>query len=48
MPLLVGELDKLENWRAQLPPANNLLVSLRKLDRSRSDRRSCIRSARCA
>jgi len=31
MPLLKAELDKVENWRAQLPTGNNLLVSLRKL-----------------
>jgi hypothetical protein len=28
-PLLVGELTKAENWRALLPPANRLLVSVR-------------------
>ncbi|HEV7921896.1 MAG TPA: DUF6603 domain-containing protein [Thermoanaerobaculia bacterium] len=31
LPLLTGELNKKENWRAVLPPANNLLVALRKL-----------------
>ena len=31
LPLLKTELDKKENWRAQLPEANNLLVSLRPL-----------------
>ena len=31
MPLLTGELKKLENWKAELPAGNNLLVSLRKL-----------------
>ena len=31
MPLLRAELDKLDNWRAELPVNNNLLVSLRKL-----------------
>ncbi|HEX6095405.1 MAG TPA: DUF6603 domain-containing protein [Thermoanaerobaculia bacterium] len=31
LPLLKAELDKKENWRAQLPEANNLLVSLRPL-----------------
>ena len=36
IPLLKGEFDKLDNWRAQLPPANNLLVSLRKLDATES------------
>jgi len=36
IPLLKGEFDKLDNWRAQLPPANNLLVSLRKLDDTES------------
>lgn len=32
MPLLVGEFDKIENWRAELPKNNNLLVSLRPLE----------------
>ena len=32
VPLLTGELNKPENWKAELPAANNLLVSLRKLD----------------
>ena len=36
IPLLKGEFDKLDNWRAQLPTANNLLVSLRKLDATES------------
>jgi hypothetical protein len=31
MPLLRAELEKNENYRAELPPNNNLLVSLRKL-----------------
>ncbi len=31
MPLLADELNKSENWRAELPPGNNLLVSLRAL-----------------
>lgn len=31
MPLLRAELEKLDNWRAELPVNNNLLVSLRKL-----------------
>jgi hypothetical protein len=31
MPLLVAEYKKLENWRAALPPANTLTVSLRAL-----------------
>jgi hypothetical protein len=31
MPVIKGELEKAENWRALLPPGNNLLVSLRKL-----------------
>ncbi|HVW64907.1 MAG TPA: DUF6603 domain-containing protein [Nitrosospira sp.] len=31
MPLLRVEIDKLENWKAELPANNNLLVSLRKL-----------------
>ncbi len=29
MPLLTDEFNKAENWRAELPPGNNLLVSLR-------------------
>ncbi len=32
IPLLVGEFNKADNWRAQLPENVNLLVSLRKLD----------------
>lgn len=36
MPLLFNELAKAENWRAELPPQNNLLVSLRKLPESES------------
>ncbi|HEY4108100.1 DUF6603 domain-containing protein [Puia sp.] len=32
IPILVTELNKADNWRAQLPPNTNLLVSLRKLD----------------
>src|SRR5262249_922971 len=32
MPLLVGEFNKIENWRAELPRNNNLLVSLRPLE----------------
>lgn len=32
MPLLVAEFEKIENWKAELPPGNNLLVSLRKLN----------------
>src|SRR6185436_15184377 len=32
VPILTGELNKPENWKAELPAANNLLVSLRKLD----------------
>jgi hypothetical protein len=31
MPLLLSELGKLDNWTAELPVGNNLLVSLRKL-----------------
>lgn len=31
MPLITGELEKLENWKAELPVGSNLLVSLRKL-----------------
>jgi hypothetical protein len=34
MPVLVGELGKSVNWRAQLPAGSNLLVSLRQLDPS--------------
>ncbi len=32
MPLLKKEFEKAENWRAELPAGNNLLVSLRKID----------------
>jgi hypothetical protein len=32
MPLLKAEFEKIQNWRAILPAANNLLVTLRKLD----------------
>ncbi|MBD1851442.1 hypothetical protein H6F87_15720 [Cyanobacteria bacterium FACHB-502] len=32
MPLIAGELEKETNWLAELPPGNNLLVSLRKLE----------------
>lgn len=31
-PLLVAELEKLENWKTRLPASNNLSVSLRKID----------------
>ncbi|HLR05489.1 MAG TPA: DUF6603 domain-containing protein, partial [Pyrinomonadaceae bacterium] len=31
MPILEGEVNKPDNWRALLPAANNLLVSLRKM-----------------
>src|SRR5262249_5684492 len=31
MPLIAGELAKLENWTAQVPDGNQLLVSLRKV-----------------
>jgi hypothetical protein len=31
MPLFVAEINKAESWQALLPPANNLLVSLRKM-----------------
>ncbi|WNZ46467.1 hypothetical protein Q2T42_01275 [Leptolyngbya boryana CZ1] len=34
MPILKAEFEKLQNWRAILPPENNLFVSLRKLDPS--------------
>lgn len=36
MPLLKAEFGKLENWKAELPAGNNLLVSLRKLSESES------------
>ncbi len=36
MPILVGEINKKENWRASLPAANNLLVSLRKMSAEES------------
>ena len=32
LPMLTGELDKLENWTATIPTSNRLLVSLRKLE----------------
>lgn len=32
LPLLTGELDKLENWTATIPTSSRLLVSLRKLE----------------
>ncbi|MEP6984269.1 MAG: DUF6603 domain-containing protein, partial [Chloroflexota bacterium] len=32
IPILTAELNKPENWKAELPATNNLLVSLRKLD----------------
>lgn len=32
MPILVSEFDKADNWKAQIPPSANLLVTLRKLD----------------
>lgn len=32
MPLLKAEYEKLENWRAEVPAANNILVSLRKIE----------------
>jgi len=31
MPILEGEINKADNWRALLPAANNLFVSLRKM-----------------
>jgi hypothetical protein len=34
MPKVREEFNKLENWKAQLPAGNNLLVSLRKIDES--------------
>jgi hypothetical protein len=37
MPLLHAELDKIENWKAELPANNNLLVSLRKLPEGETD-----------
>jgi hypothetical protein len=36
IPLLYGELGKAENWRAEPPPQNKLLVSLRKLPETES------------
>jgi uncharacterized protein DUF6603 len=32
VPILTGELDKIENWTATIPSSNSLLVSLRKLE----------------
>lgn len=32
LPVVTGELDKLENWTATIPTSNRLLVSLRKLE----------------
>lgn len=32
MPLIKAEYDKLENWKAELPAGNNLLVTLRQLE----------------
>jgi hypothetical protein len=32
MPLLKAEYEKLENWRAEVPTANSILVSLRKIE----------------
>ena len=37
IPILMGELGKASNWRAQLPAGSNLLVALRKLDSSEAD-----------
>jgi hypothetical protein len=37
LPLLEAELNKADNWRAELPAGNNLLVSLRKLQSSEAD-----------
>jgi len=34
MPVLKAEFEKLQNWTAHLPAGHNLLVSLRKLERS--------------
>ncbi len=36
MPILAAEFEKLENWTAELPKANQLLVSLRDIDASAS------------
>ena len=33
MPKVREEFNKLENWKAQLPVGNNILVSLRKITR---------------
>jgi hypothetical protein len=35
IPILVGELNKANNWKAELPRSVNLLVSLRKLDETK-------------
>ena len=32
MPLLKAEYEKLENWKAEVPAANSILVSLRKIE----------------
>lgn len=32
MPMLKSEYEKIENWRAEVPPANRILVSLRKIE----------------
>lgn len=37
MPLLVKEFEKMENWRAELPPGSRLLVSLREFDSGATD-----------
>lgn len=37
VPLLVAEVQKLENWRAALPPSNQLLVTLRSLEQGSTD-----------
>ncbi len=36
VPLLRAEIEKLESWKAELPPNSNLLVSLRKLPQAES------------
>ncbi|MCP5053317.1 MAG: hypothetical protein GY940_39500, partial [bacterium] len=34
MPILKAEFEKMENWEANIPAANNLLMTLRKIDTS--------------
>lgn len=37
LPILLGEINKSENWRALLPQSNNLLVSIRKMTAGEAD-----------